>query len=57
MVEEILDNLQKQADELYEKFGAIDEVIELQVAINMLRNHFNIPDKTKMTDSNPGYTQ
>ena len=39
-----LDNMQKKLDEIYEKEGLTDEVIELQVGINQLRNKENIPD-------------
>ena len=56
-LEEILDNLQEQSDQLYQKYGASDEVIELQIAINKLRNHYNIADKKQMTKSNPGFVQ
>ena len=56
-LEEILDNLQEQSDQLYQKYGASDEVIELQIAINKLRNQYNIADKKQMTKSNPGFVQ
>ena len=47
-LEQILDNLQEQCNQLYEKYGASEEVIDLQVTINKLRNHYNISDKTQI---------
>lgn len=52
-----LTNLQNECNKLYQEYGATDEVIDLQVAINTLRNTFNIPDETKMTKSNKGFVQ
>lgn len=49
--------LQEQNNKLYENFGATDEVMDLQIAINKLRNKYNIADETKKTDSNPGFVQ
>lgn len=49
--------LQEQNNKLYESFGATDEIIDLQIAINKLRNKYNITDETKETDSNPGFVQ
>lgn len=54
---EILDNLQNNCDELYGEYGASDDVIQLQVAINNLRNTFDIPDEANMTISNEGFVQ
>lgn len=54
---EILDNLQNNCDELYGEYGASDDVIQLQVAINNLRNTFDIPDEANMTASNEGFVQ
>ena len=56
-MEEILNNLQKECNKIYEKEGASDEVIDLQVAINQLRNKYNISDKNQIIDSNPGFVQ
>lgn len=56
-MKELLDNLQKNADKLYEKLGATDEVIDLQVSINAFRNKYDIPDQTQETKSNPGFAQ
>ena len=49
--------LQVQCNELYEEYGATDEVMQLQLAINNLRNHFDVSDETKMTASNEGFVQ
>lgn len=49
--------LQEQNNKLYKNFGATDEIIDLQVSINRLKNKYNIPDESKMTDSNPGFVQ
>lgn len=54
---EILDNLQNNCDELYGEYGASDDVIQLQVAINNLRNTFDMPDEANMTVSNEGFVQ
>lgn len=56
-LKESLNNLQNECNKLYEEYGASDEVIQLQVAINTLRTHFNIPDETQLTKSNPGFVQ
>lgn len=49
--------LQEQNNKLYESFGATDEIIDLQVAINKLRSKYNIADETEITESNPGFVQ
>lgn len=56
-LDNILDNLQKECNKLYEEYGASDDVIQLQVAINNLRNTFDIPDESQMTMSNEGFVQ
>ena len=56
-LEKVLDNLQENCNELYNEYGASDDVIQLQVAINSLRNSFDISDKTKLTESNEGFVQ
>lgn len=56
-LDNILDNLQKECNKLYEEYGASDDVIQLQVAINNLRNTFDIPDESQMTVSNEGFVQ
>lgn len=54
---QIIDNLQNECNKLYEEFGATDNVIQLQVAINSLRNEYDIADETKLTESNKGFVQ
>ena len=44
-------------DELYEEYGASDDVIKLQIAINGLRNTHDIADKSKITESDKGFVQ
>ena len=56
-MEEHLAKKQKEIDELYEKEGLTDEVLDKQIYINKLRNAHNITDKTKISESNPGFTQ
>lgn len=56
-LKKILNDLQNNCNELYGKYGASENVIQLQVAINSLRNEFDIPDETQMTDSNEGFVQ
>lgn len=56
-LDNILNNLQKECNKLYEEYGASDDVIQLQVAINNLRNTFDIPDESQMTTSNEGFVQ
>lgn len=53
----ILRNIQIEADKLYKEFGATDEIIELQAAINGLRYKYDIVDETELTKSNPGFVQ
>ena len=55
--EVVLDNLQENCNKLYEEFGASEDVMKLQIAINSLRHTLNISDKTKMTSSNEGFVQ
>lgn len=52
-----LANLQKECNSLYDEFGLIDEIIDLQVSINSLRNRFDIVDETELTESNKGFVQ
>ena len=56
-LEKVLNNLQNECNILYKEYGASDDVIQLQVAINNLRNSFNIPDENEMTTSNEGFVQ
>lgn len=56
-LKQVLRNLQNECNILYEEYGATDDVIQLQVAINSFRHSFNIPDEENMTDSNKGFVQ
>ena len=42
-----LDNKQEVVNELYEKEGLTDQVLDLQLEINKTRHEENIPDTTK----------
>lgn len=53
----ILTELQNQSNKLYDEYGLTDEILELQIAINGLRNKFNMPDETQLTESNKGFVQ
>ena len=53
----ILRNIQIGADKLYKEFGATDEIIELQAAINGLRHKYDVTDETELTKSNAGLVQ
>ena len=53
----ILRNIQIETDKLYKEFGATDEIIELQAAINGLRHQYDVVDETELTKSNPGFVQ
>lgn len=46
-LKKVLDNLQKEANELYDEYGATTNIIQLQVAINSLRNEYDITDETE----------
>ena len=43
----ILKLLHQECNTLYENYGATDEVISLQVAINSFRHKFNIVDDSE----------
>lgn len=51
-MEEKLAKLQKEVDQLYEKDGLTDEVLDKQIAINKLRHEHNITDKEKTIHEN-----
>ena len=46
-MEEHLKRKQKELNELFEKDGLTDEVLDQQIAINKLRHAHNIPDETE----------
>lgn len=47
-LKETLDNLQQECNKLYEEYGLIDEIMDLQVAINSLRNKFDCVDDVEL---------
>ena len=47
-LKQVLNNLQDQCNLFYGEYGAYDNVIQLQVAINSLRCEFNIPDESEL---------
>lgn len=46
---------QKVIDKLYEEEGLSDRVLDMQVALNMKRNKYDISDKTHLNDE--GWSQ
>nr|DAY53185.1 MAG TPA: hypothetical protein [Caudoviricetes sp.] len=46
-LKETLDNLQQECNKLYEEDGLIDEVMDLQLVINSLRNKFDLVDESE----------
>ena len=51
-MEEKLAEMQKEVDQLYEKHGLTDEVLDKQIKINKLRHEQNISDKTNVIHQN-----
>ena len=51
-LKETLDNLQKECNELYEEYGLIEEVMDLQLVINSLRNKFDLVDSQEIVYEN-----
>lgn len=47
-LEHTFNTLQNVCNELYETYGATEEVIDLQVAINKLRHKHNVTDKSEL---------
>lgn len=47
-----LQEMQKSCDELYEKEGLSDKVLDLQLQINKLRHEHNISDETNRVYKN-----
>lgn len=48
VMKEHLAKKQKEVDELYEKEGLTDEVLDKQIAINKLRHEYDIVDETEL---------
>lgn len=51
-LKEILDNLQQECNKLYEEYGLIEEVMDLQLVINSLRNKFDLVDSQEIVYEN-----
>lgn len=51
-LKETLDNLQQECNELYEEYGLIEEVMDLQLVINSLRNKFDLVDSQEIVYEN-----
>jgi len=47
-LEHTFNTLQNINNELYETYGATEEIIDLQIAINKLRHKHNITDKSEL---------
>ena len=47
LIEPILDEVQKKINEAYEGDGLTDEILELQVRVNSIRNTIDAPDTTE----------
>lgn len=51
-LKETLDNLQQEYNKLYEEYGLIEEVMDLQLVINSLRNKFDLVDSQEIVYEN-----
>lgn len=51
-LKETLNNLQQECNKLYEEYGLIDEVMDLQLVINSLRNKFDLVDSQEIVYEN-----
>lgn len=51
-LKETLDNLQQESNKLYEEYGLIEEVMDLQLVINSLRNKFDLVDSQEIVYEN-----
>ncbi|MGN0140406.1 MAG: hypothetical protein ACI39B_07965 [Methanobrevibacter smithii] len=51
-LKETLYNLQQECNELYEEYGLIEEVMDLQLVINSLRNKFDLVDSQEIVYEN-----
>ncbi|MBT9657839.1 hypothetical protein [Methanobrevibacter smithii] len=51
-LKETLDNLQQECNKLYEEYGLIEEVMDLQLVINSLRNKFDLVDSQEIVCGN-----
>ena len=51
-LKETLDNLQQECNKLYEEYDLIEEVMDLQLVINSLRNKFDLVDSQEIVYEN-----
>jgi predicted nuclease with TOPRIM domain len=51
-LKETLNNLQQECNKLYEECGLIEEVMDLQLVINSLRNKFDLVDSQEIVYEN-----
>lgn len=51
-LKETLDNLQQECNKLYEEYSLIEEVMDLQLVINSLRNKFDLVDSQEIVYEN-----
>lgn len=51
-LKETLDNLQQECNKLDEEYGLIEEVMDLQLVINSLRNKFDLVDSQEIVYEN-----
>lgn len=51
-LKETLDNLQQECNKLYEEYGLVEEVMDLQLVINSLRNKFDLVDSQEIVYEN-----
>ena len=51
-LKETLDNLQQECNKLYGEYGLIEEVMDLQLVINSLRNKFDLVDSQEIVYEN-----
>lgn len=51
-LKETLDKLQQECNKLYEEYGLIEEVMDLQLVINSLRNKFDLVDSQEIVYEN-----
>ena len=47
-LEHTFNTLQNVCNELYETYGATEEVMSLQISINQLRHKFDVTDKSEL---------
>lgn len=56
-LEKILNNLQENCNTLHDEYGATENVIRLQVAINSFRHKNDITDESQIINDSDGFVQ